>query len=219
MVLIKNYDAVPFNEKEVLRYAGCRDENSDVNILLENCKREISGKLFYKVCYLILNVNIKDNYCDFGIFGVTSKDLARNLDGCFKAVVFAATIGVGIDRLIAKYSAFSPANALMFDAIGTQQIEALCDLFCTDITNEFEMYAKPRFSPGYGDLSLSFQKEIFSVLNCQKHIGLTVTDSLIMSPSKSVTAIVGLSETKFCDNISRKCDACEDKECPFGSVL
>ena len=46
MVLIKNYDAVPFNEKEVLRYAGCRDENSDVNILLENCKREISGKLF-----------------------------------------------------------------------------------------------------------------------------------------------------------------------------
>ena len=53
------------------------------------------------------------------------------------------------------------------------------------------MFFKPRFSPGYGDLSLEVQKEIFSLLDCPRKIGVSLGDSLLMTPSKSVTAIIG----------------------------
>lgn len=218
MVLIKSYEAPPLDVREVFRYAGCKPDSDTVQELFNRCKAEIADCLSCKVCYLPFDVCITGNFCDFGDFGVTSENLARNLDGCAKAVVFASTIGVGIDRLIAKYSVLSPAKALLFDAIGTERIEALCDLFCDDIAREYQMSAKPRFSPGYGDLVLSFQKEIFSMLNCRKHIGLSISDSLMMSPSKSVTAIVGLCETA-CKKPSRKCDACGNRECAFRSAL
>ncbi|MBQ6430415.1 MAG: Vitamin B12 dependent methionine synthase activation subunit [Oscillospiraceae bacterium] len=217
MVLIKSYSAPPINEREVFRYAGGKDVAA-VRELFEGCKTEIAESLSYKVCYLPLDVRVTDDFCDFGAFGVTSKHLARNLEGCVKAVLFAATVGVGIDRLIAKYSVQSPAKALLFDAIGTERIETLCDLFCRDIEREYQMSAKPRFSPGYGDLDISVQTELFSVLNCRKHIGLSISDSLMMSPSKSVTAIVGLCETA-CKKPSRKCEACGKTDCAFRGAL
>lgn len=218
MVLIKNYEVPPMQEDEVFRYAGCRGERDAVRELFGNCRAELADSLSYKVCYLPLAVSVTGDDCDFGAFGAHSANLARSLDGCEKAVVFAATVGVGIDRLIAKYSVLSPAKALMFDAMGTERIEALCDLFCRDIAEEYQMFAKPRFSPGYGDLDLSFQKEIFSVLNCRKHIGLSISDSLMMSPSKSVTAILGLCETA-CNKPSRKCETCGNTACAFRSTL
>ena len=218
MVLIKNYDVPPMQEDEVFRYAGCKGGREAVRELFDACKAELADCLSYKVCYLPLAVSVTGDCCDFGAFSVRSANLARNLDGCEKAVVFAATVGVGIDRLIAKYSVLSPAKALMFDAMGTERIETLCDVFCKDVAEEYQMSAKPRFSPGYGDLDLSFQMTIFSVLNCRKHIGLSISDSLMMSPSKSVTAIVGLCETA-CEKPSRKCETCGDTACAFRSAL
>lgn len=218
MVLYKAYSALPYNEKEILRYAGCKDADDAVRALLGACRAEAEGKLSYKVCYLPLHVTVEDDLCDFGVLSVRSADLARNLRGCTEAAVFAATVGVGAERLIAKYSAHSPAKALLFDAIGTERIETLCDRFCADLQAEKPMHARPRFSPGYGDLPLSFQKEIFSVLQCEKHIGLTVTESLMMSPSKSVTAIVGFGDTA-CEKPGEKCAGCGNKECTFRSSL
>jgi len=218
MVLIKTYDAPPMDEHEVFRYAGCKGDEASVRELLDGCKAETADVLTYKVCYLPLDVRVTDDFCDLGVFGVRSKHLARNLDGCAKAVVFAATVGVGIDRLIAKYSVLSPTKALLLDAIGTERIEALCNAFCDDAEKEYNLSARPRYSPGYGDLGLPFQKEIFSVLNCRKHIGLSLSDSLMMSPSKSVTAIVGLCETE-CGKPLRKCEACGNTECTFRSAL
>lgn len=218
MVLIKTYDAPPYDAREVFRYAGCKNNDDTVRELCNSCMAELRDCLSYNVCYLPLDVRVTGDFCDFGVFGITSEKLARNLDGCTKAVIFAATVGVGLDRLITKYSVLSPTKALLFDAIGTERIEALCDVFCDDAAREFHLSAKPRFSPGYGDLDLSVQKEIFSVLNCRKHIGLSISESLMMSPSKSVTAIMGLCETE-CKKPTRKCDACGNAECAFRSAL
>lgn len=192
MVQIKTYNSLPVNTKEVLRYAGCKGDTSFPKSILRECIKDAIKSISYKVCFDVFDLSIKEDECDFGAFCVKSKSLAKNLTGCKKAAVFSATIGVGIDRLISKYSSVSPLKAMIFSAIGAEQIESLCDMFCEDIKSEYETEIKPRFSPGYGDFDLSNQKNIFSCLNCQKNIGLTLTDSMIMVPSKSVTAVMGL---------------------------
>lgn len=194
VVLSKIYPQPPFCEKEILRYAGCKNTDNEISNLLDTCIKEVKDKLTYKVCYRELYVSVTDDICDFTIFSLQSRKLALNLKGCKKVILFAATIGVEIDRLIAKYGHISPSKALMFQAIGAERIEALCNVFCEDIANELNSELMPRFSPGYGDLSLVSQKDIFAVLDCSKRIGLSLNDSLLMSPSKSVTAFVGLSQ-------------------------
>ena len=54
------------------------------------------------------------------------------------------------------------------------------------------MSLRPRFSPGYGDLPLTVQKEFMTLLDCAHLIGINLNESLLMSPSKSVTAIIGM---------------------------
>ena len=191
-VLTKTYFNLPFNKKEILRYADCKDLSPEIEAVLNECIEEATQTLSYKVCYCILPINISGNIIDFGSFKVNSEKLTINLKDCEKAVLFGATLGTDIDRTIMKYGKLSPTKALFFQAISATMIETLCDEFCKDIKAELNVNLKPRFSPGYGDLDLSCQKNIFKLLNCSKNIGLTLNDSLLMSPTKSVTAFVGI---------------------------
>lgn len=177
MIYTKIYNAPPVDRREILRYAGVRGDAPEIEVLLEECLAEAIDKLTYKVCYGEFPVSFFDP--------VGSEGLKKHLEGCNKAVIFAATVGIGIDRLIARYSSFSPTKSLLFDAIGAERIEALCEVFNRE-------YGGTRFSPGYGDLPLGFQKIIFSALDCPRKIGLSLNESMIMSPSKSVTAIIGV---------------------------
>ena len=191
-VLLKSFGQPPFDRKDILRYMGCKDADGEISKLLDSCLEEINDKLSYNVCYCELDVKITADECDFGLFRVTSSSLAQYLTGCKKAVVFAATVGVLLDRLISRYSKISPSRAFVINAIGTQQIEGLCDLFCESM--EKGGSKKFRFSAGYGDLPLEAQKDIFNILGCSKKIGLTLNDSLVMSPSKSVTAFLRIDK-------------------------
>lgn len=227
-VIAKNYKVPPFCEKEMLRYAGCKSSDDELLQLLRACIQEVRGKLTYKVCYRELPVTITEESCDFDCMRIQSKNLAKNLQDCRIAIIFAATLGVEIDRLIAKYGRISPTKALMFQAIGAERIEALCDAFCEDIAKEKNMALKPRFSPGYGDLPLEIQKDIFQILDCPKRIGLSLNDSLLMSPSKSVTAFVGIVESQdtMPDTTNKtgqnhqinKCAACNKTDCEYRGV-
>jgi len=213
MVSVRNYTEPSICEKEILRYAGCKSSEDGLLQFLRDCLDEARTGLSYKVCYIELPLTITDELCDFGCMHVRSKDLAKNLQGCEKAMLFAATIGVEIDRLIAKYSRISPTKALMFQAIGAERIEALCDAFCEDIVS-----FRPRFSPGYGDVPLETQRDIFTVLNCGKMIGLSLNDSLLMSPSKSVTAFVGIQELGHESEARQKCVACSKTDCAYRGI-
>lgn len=188
----KSYVIDGFCDKEILRYMGCRELSGETESLLKECKDEVKSKLIYKVCYRKLKVEIRENICDFGLFKLNSKNLALNLRGCKSAVLFAATIGADIDRMITKYSEISPAKGLIFQAIGAERIEALCDKFCADLVTEYKTEIRPRFSAGYGDLPIETQRIVFDLLDCNRLLGIYLNESLAMSPTKSVTAFVGL---------------------------
>ena len=184
--MVREYGAPPVVEREILRYAGMRGESPEVRELMESCLCEAENVFSYKICFA--EVSLDSEICRVG-----SRDLAKALQGCESAIVFAATVGIGIDRLISRYSLLSPARSLMFQAIGSERVESLCDEFCRELAGEWGT-VRPRFSPGYGDLPLSLQREIFALLDCGRSIGVALGENLLMSPSKSVTAIVGVKK-------------------------
>ncbi len=207
-VLTKTFEELPFCRKEILRYAGCKAATNDVTELIESCIAEVRSKLSYKVCWCNLSVIVNDNVCDFGAFHISSADLAKCLKTSTEVVLFGATIGVEIDRLIAKYGRISPSRALMLQAIGAERIETLCDAFCEEIS------CGVRFSPGYGDLLLDVQKDIFDILDCNKRIGLTLNNSMLMSPTKSVTAFAVKGAKKH-----NKCATCNKTDCAYRGAI
>lgn len=214
-VCFKSFNAPVFDKKEILRYAGVRDCDGTLGALIDECIEEAAEKLVYKVCYREFPVTVKDGVVDLSFAETKSEDLKKNLNGCSEIVLFAATVGIGIDRLIAKYQTVSPVKALLFQAIGAERIESLCNVFNAEISEKKKpLGTKPRFSAGYGDAPITLQKDIFAVLDCPKYLGLTLNGSLLMSPSKSVTAIIGVGGTSCGENKSG-CETCGNPECQF----
>ena len=215
MVYTKSYRPPKPNMEEILRYAGVKENDSGVLELLSSCLEEVKHQLTYKVCYTVLPVMKKQNHLDLSFLETDSLDLQKHLEWCSQVVLFAATLGMGFDRLLARYSKVIPSRAFMLQAIGAERIEGLCDAFCEDLSHEMRYagYLTSRFSPGYGDLPLSVQREVFRVLDCPRKIGLTLNESLLMSPSKSVTAFVGISRCPR--STSHDCRRCGLKDCEY----
>lgn len=126
---------------------------------------------------------------------LASHHLMLNLHDCHAVYLFAATLGPAVDKLIQKESRINPAKAVMMQAAGAMFIEKYVDLLQIYLGSQQEekgCLLRPRYSPGFGDVPLSVQKTFFELLECQKNLALTLNDSLIMSPEKSVTAFVGI---------------------------
>ena len=206
----------PVNRQEILRYASCPKELAS-SLPLEDCLRLAEEQISCRVCWERCPLHISGAQVDMGFAAVRSAGLAKALEGCSSVLIFAATVGLGIDRLILRYERISPLWALTLHAIGAERIESLCDAFCRGQNTalaEKGLALRPRFSPGYGDLPLAFQREIFRALECEKRIGLTLTDSLLMSPAKSVTAIAGIGSA-CAGRESAPCAQCGKADCAY----
>ena len=100
MVSVYTYPEPEFNRREILRYAGGGKSSYEVNQLMESCISELGGKLAYRVCSCRFPIKRENDALDLGFANVKSDGLTRNLKGCDEIVLFAATIGIEIDRLI-----------------------------------------------------------------------------------------------------------------------
>ena len=183
------------SRRELLRYMRAGEMTPTLDALIDECWREAEPLLSLRLCYARVGVEHGETGLVFPTFQTDSAHLAKALDGTNEAVVFAATVGLALDRAIARYGHTSPARALCLQAIGTERTEALCDAFVLKMNESLRpegLRLRPRFSPGYGDLPLDVQRGVFALLAPERHIGVTLTDELLMTPTKSVTAIAGL---------------------------
>lgn len=182
------------DRRETLRYLGYAGVKSTDGMewLLDECETLIMPVLAPKAVYAPFPLEfLGEERMNLGFATVNSHSLFLNLSGCKSIVLFATTVGAGVDRLIAKYNRLSPARAAVLQAMGAAAVEQWCDKLNARITEEYGP-SRPRFSCGYGDLPLSLQRSIFPALNVTKNIGVTLTEGDLMMPSKSVTAIVGI---------------------------
>jgi len=215
-----DYNLFPINKREIMRYAGYRgkidSENDEVYRVMCEVINELKDSFSYKVCYRRMDIEWNGDMPVLP-FESQSKNLAKCLKGSDEIVMFAATVGLGIDRFIAKYQRFSPTKALFAQAYGAERIECLCDVFCGEMKEGAKgKKCTPRFSPGYGDLPIEVQKDFFKLLDCGRQIGISLNESLLMTPSKSVTAIFGIGGCAD-DIINQGCDKCKKADCEFRS--
>lgn len=214
---VKDYTQIEWNDKEIRRYAGIKESGNELEAIISECKKEAERAVSYKVCYKEFPVSVVGDMVDLAFKKVRSKDLAKNLASCSSVILFACTVGVEMDRLIHRASALSALKGLLMHSVGVERIEGLANVFNEEMRKEKCLCGKklrPRFSPGYGDLDVNIQKDVIDVLNASKLIGITLNGNMMLSPSKSVTAFIGVtdesSETKGCE-----CTACGKNDCVF----
>ena len=107
-------------------------------------------------------------------------------------VFLCGTIGAEFDAWQRRLSVLSAADALLSQQIGLDAVEKVMDELEKRLRLEVEVEGKilkPRRSPGYGDLPLALSRTILAELDAPRKIGVSITDSDLLVPSKSVTAI------------------------------
>ena len=134
------------------------------------------------------------------------------LQECGQAVILCCTLGAEFDALLRSGQARDMARAVIADAWGSAWVETACDEAEREIASRFPgLYLTDRFSPGYGDLPLSLQGEICAFLDAPRRLGVHVTDTCLLNPRKSVTAVIGLAEAPQMARI-RGCEFCSVRE-------
>lgn len=171
--------------RQIYRYLGCKGTpESALEARVTAIASQAAQEAGVRIAYLSLPVKVSQDHVSFeGYSSVFSNKLADNLRGTDRVLLFCATCGVYFDRKIAA-ARLQPADAVIWDAVGTAAIEQFCDAFCKKMHT-----VRPRFSPGYGDLPLTFQNDLLQWLNAAQLVGVGLTDSLLMTPTKSVSAI------------------------------
>ncbi|MDR1000004.1 MAG: Vitamin B12 dependent methionine synthase activation subunit [Clostridiales bacterium] len=186
-----------FDKSQVYNYLGYRQTAPDPAILalIEQCLDEIANFKAHYV-YQIYEIAVNGKVELLGIETFDSKNLANHLRGCDKVAILAATLGAEADLRLNKYNKIDVAKAVVFDACCNAYVEYVCDNVEQEIKSNQRLsgyISVSRFSPGYGDFSLAYQTVIMALLQCQKNIGLTLSQDLLLVPTKSVTALVGFT--------------------------
>ncbi len=207
------------NVKETLRYLGYKGREADAAVmeLVEACWAELETAAAVRSVYREYPLSVEGDFIDAWVFQTVSRDLAKNLRGCGRILLLAVSLGTGVDQLLKRYSRLQMSKAVVLQAASAAYLEDCCDGINASLKAEYGqkgLYLRPRFSPGYGDFSLECQRGILQSLEAGKRVGITLTDSLLMAPSKSVTAVIGLSRTPL-NCAAEGCGECRKTDCAF----
>ena len=202
-----------FNRREALRYLRARPDDKEAQLLVDTVYLKLRNEV--QARHVLQKHRVAVDATGVTLESGTrfnSRDLAAHLKGCEEALLLGATLGSRVDAAIRRLALGSVAEGAAAQAVAAALIESYCD----EVQARFEtggLAQRPRFSPGDGDWDLAEKTLLFPVLNCAKLIGLTLTEGCMMAPSKSVTAVIGLSTDVQC--VWNKCMICGNINCPY----
>jgi 5-methyltetrahydrofolate--homocysteine methyltransferase len=210
--------AVFIDETEALRYMGYRMA-PDAHALsaLRAQISEISPRLEPKAVYRAFEIERVEGGIALRGSAVWLKgqNIAALLEGCGRAVLLAVTLGPEADAILRRAQVRDLFTALAADACLTAAVERAADELEEEIRREFAPCALTmRFSPGYGDLPLETQRELLAALNAYRRIGVSLGESLLVTPQKSVSAIIGIGGREGREG-ERGCGSCAARDCAY----
>lgn len=214
---------------EALRYLGYNNQHIDekmdnkIDKLIKEIEKNIDGKYTYKK----FEIKVMSDFIELPATKIKLRgsSIYEHLKDCAGVVIMSATLGAPADKIIKKKSVVSGEDGLLTDALCSAYVESVCDTCNEEIDGKLideGFNSTWRFSPGYGDLDLKANSEILNELNAFRTIGLYASESHMLTPSKSVVAIIGYyrgaaktEKTKSnCGN--KSCETCMlNSSCPL----
>ena len=182
---------------EILRYLGAAEPApEELRRQAEEESRALSAAVTPRYVYRVYPLERAGEEFRLSGSGValTGRTARLMLSGCGQAALLCCTLGAGFEALLRARQVRDMARAVILDAAGSALVEAGCDAAQEELARRMEgLFLPDRFSPGYGDLPLSLQPAVCAALDAGRRLGVQVTESLLLNPAKTVTAVIGLS--------------------------
>ena len=208
------------DRNEICRYLGLKNRkpDSETEDMIAYCTDLLNRSVSPVSLHRSFPLSFEDGYPVIEGTVIRSEHLKKNLKGCGNVILMLVSLGAEADRLIRRSEMKSSFEGAVMSACASAMAEAYCDSVNEEIRGMYlakNLYTRPRFSPGYGDFDLAYQKLFFDLLNITVRTGIILNDSLMMVPVKSITALIGLSfHNTPC--ILQGCEVCESSDtCPY----
>lgn len=219
---VSRYEISSVDKEEVLRYLGYAGQEYDpsldgrIDAAIEHALAISEPKGVMRP-FEVERIDEGENPCVHlkgTALELPGHDIAEHLAGAQAAAVFAVTLGMSNERELRRLSLTGHLEQILFDAASVALVERASDAAETEAVKWAAgqgLFCTWRYSPGYGDLPLAVQPTLLSALNAQRLLGITLSPSLLMTPTKSVTAIVGcFTEPKRSTHMSCAKCVCHD---------
>ncbi len=217
------------DEDEVLRYQGLTNDNQKrvpveiVQITREEIKQglhlfEPKG-ILDSVRIKQISVSKKKIYLKNGCSLQFSNSMINLFEGIDSLIVGVVTIGSSLENQVSRFfTAGEYPRAIALDAVGTVAVrffrDQLTSLACQE-SREQGMQTTTCFSPGSVDWNISQQKNIFQMIPVEK-IGVSLTESYMMVPQKSLSWIIGVGRNiRLSSKNKHSCQICQAINCQF----
>lgn len=204
---------------QAFRYAGMHAQpDARLSALADECEKRLLAALsprYTERVYPLMRLP-EGIQCRGSCLLLTGQDIAAHLLDCSHALLFCVTLGEGADRAIRTAQTQDITMGLITDAMASAAVEQVCDLAEAEMLAKLpDFHATWRFSAGYGDLPLAVQGDFLAAVDAPRRVGVCVSESGLLIPRKSVTAVIGLSDTPL-ERHRKGCAVCNlSTTCPY----
>ena len=211
---LESYDVTSVDRSEVLRYLGYSGQamTGELEARIDDTVERCLGLASCRGVWRVFDIASREERAD-GTFVARLEGTALELSGesmreylgadvggeagpdATAVGVMAVTVGMGVERELRRLSLTDRVGHVIFDAAGTTVVERAADACEASLVAEAArrgLHTSYRFSPGYGDLPLEVQPVLLDTLDARRRLGIALSPQLLMTPTKSVTAIVGM---------------------------
>lgn len=204
-------DQVPFNIDtssvlKALRVKEGSSHASQIHQLVKQAQEIAKPKAIYKLVF-VESYGEKTVVLD-GIT-LTSRVLRVNLEQVHRIFPYVATCGNELEEW--SQSFYDNLFRFWVDAIKEMALRSAVQALVTHIEERYHPGSLASMNPGsLGDWPLTAQPALFNLLgNPEKIIGVRLTDSMLMLPTKSVSGIYFPTDQNFAS-----CQLCPREICP-----
>lgn len=205
---------------KALKYMGVEKLTKDLESVMQLAQKELLKIATPRKLAMNFSTRKVDGYYLIEGANITLK--SEDINNLFRDIehisIIAVTLGIAVDKRIEYYARCDKLKMLVLDALASVYVEEIADSFTSEVNKNFgDFYPTVRYAPGYGDLDISIQKDILSVLDANKKLGIMLSDTFLMTPLKSTTGIVGYSrkiQPQFFDCGNCRLSRCGGENCP-----
>lgn len=197
----------------ILHYLGHDGQavSPELGALIDRCKqltlRTATPRVVYKRYAIVQTTSGLE--LEQARLVLPGNSIRKHLTHCTQAFVFAVTVGAQLDRVIRSKMLTNPDEGVIINSCASAAVEALADAMCERLAQSIQqenLYLTRRYSPGYGDFPLEIQQPLLFALDAFRKVGLSCTQSCLLTPTKSITAVVGITR----EGVKPDYDSCDD---------